>query len=92
MSEVKERNKNMEEAKFTLLDVVKKLTGQIGPMGDSGEDNQRLENLKLLCQLTECLIQEIQFVSPYAISGEHSVKLIGEYAEKFLNENIYGKV
>jgi hypothetical protein len=71
------------------IEIVKKLIGPIDASGRSEVDYERLENLRALCRLTEQLIEEIHFASRNKISHEHSVKLIGQYAEKFLKNNIY---
>ena len=38
---------------MTNYDVVKKLIGEVRPVGETNEDNRRLENLKALCELMD---------------------------------------
>lgn len=68
-----------------LTEIVNKLVGQISATGDSSRDGERLGNLKTMCDLVEALIQEIHFSARDKDSYESSVKRIGEYADKFLN-------
>ena len=44
---------------MTTHDVVKKLIGNISPVGESNEDAKRLENLKEMCSLVEAILYDI---------------------------------
>lgn len=68
-----------------LTQIVNKLVGQIVATGDSSRDGERLENLKIMCNLVEGLIEEIHFSARDKDSYEGSVRQIGQYADKFLN-------
>ncbi|GAI86093.1 unnamed protein product, partial [marine sediment metagenome] len=39
-----------------LYTVVKKLIGNINPVGETNTDNERFENLKIICELTNKLL------------------------------------
>lgn len=70
-------------------DVVKKLIGNINPIGEANTDNERFENLKELCTLVRDLISEIDTVSyRNRDSKEFSVKRAGDYAKHFLTKVI----
>jgi len=67
-----------------IYDVVKKLTGEIDPVGDSGIDSKRLENLKVACDLVNKLLIEIDYVNTYnKDSCESSRKTAAKYADEF---------
>jgi hypothetical protein len=68
-----------------IVEVVNKLVGRITATGDSSRDDERLENLKLMCNLVEKLVEEIHFSARDKDSYESSVKKIGQYADKFLS-------
>lgn len=68
--------------------VVKKLVGEIRPIGESNVDAERLNNLKEMCQLVEVIIGDIVLVSQNTKRHEHSMKTAGEYATNFLNETL----
>lgn len=70
---------------MTYVEVVNKLIGSIEPVGATHIDTQRFENLKQMCQLVACLVQQIDEVSLRNKDRvEHSMKQAGEYAHKFL--------
>lgn len=70
-----------------LKEIVEKLVGNITPAGKSHIDTKRLENLKVMCNLVDELLYEINYV---AISNEDryesSMKEMGEYASKFIKQ------
>jgi hypothetical protein len=68
-----------------IAQIVNKLVGQISATGDSSRDGERLENLKVMCNLVEALVGEIHFSARDKDAYESSVKGIGQYADKFLN-------
>ena len=67
-----------------IKEIVLKLVGSITPAGESHKDTQRLENLKVLFNLIEDLVYEVNCVSKEKDRYESSMKLMGEYADKFL--------
>lgn len=74
---------------MTHLEIVQKLIGNIDPVGCSNRDEKRFENLKEMCELVENLVVEIQWVANRNKDAyESSVKRSGEYAYKFLFDNL----
>lgn len=72
-----------------LIDVVNKLVGKINPVGKTETDNERFENLKVLCDLTNCLVTAIDQVAyDNKDRYEYSMKRAGEYAKNFLTETL----
>lgn len=66
------------------IDIVNKLVGPITPVADSAIDSQRLENLKVYCDLTEQMCLNIYSIAKDRNSQFFSMKEIGEHAYKFL--------
>ena len=71
---------------FDLEEVVMKLVGPVDAVGKSEVDEQRLLNLRVLTELVDRLLAHIQDASRSANNYQDSMKKIGKYAEKFLNE------
>ena len=72
-----------------LHEIVKKLVGKINPVGETTTDNERFENLRVLCALVENLIIDIDNVNyQNKQSHEYSVKRAAEYADNFLTKTI----
>jgi len=69
---------------MNIYEIVKKLTGNIEPVGETNVDAKRLENLKTQCQLVEKLLDDIRVVTKYQNCQEYSMKKAGEYAAKFI--------
>ena len=67
-----------------IKEIVQKLVGSITPAGESNLDTKRLENLKIICGLIEDLVYEVNYVSRDKDRYESSMKVMGEYADKFL--------
>ena len=68
-----------------IKEIVQKLVGSITPSGDSHLDTKRLENLKEMCYLVKDLLYEINFVARDKDRYEASMKEMGVYARKFLD-------
>ena len=66
-----------------IYDVVTKLVGGIDPVGETHTDNDRFENLKVMCDLVEKLLTDIDGVIPNKRRYEFSMKRAGEYADEF---------
>lgn len=77
-----------DDKTYTVYDVVKKLIGEISPVGETNEDNRRFENLQELTKLVDQLVMDIDNVSCKKDSYEHSVKKAGEFAYDFLTNNL----
>ncbi len=68
-----------------LYDVVKKLLGEIDPVGETNEDNRRFENLKATTDLVYKLLTDIGYVEDYFKDcHEYSKKKASKFASKFL--------
>lgn len=69
-----------------LYTVVKKIIGNIKPLGCASTDSERMESMKLACSLVEKLLTDIDDVAYLnRDSQEHSVRQIADYAQKFLD-------
>ncbi len=67
-----------------IYDVVKKLVGEIDPIGDSNHDMQRFENLNTMTDLVDTLLVDIADVARFNKNRhEASMKKAGEYAHDF---------
>ena len=72
-----------------IYEVITKLIGRINPIGETTTDNERFENLKVMCKLVEKLIVDINTVSySNKTSYEFSKKRASDYANKFLEERL----
>lgn len=70
---------------FSLFEIVKKLNGEIQPVGDSTIDEKRFENLNRFLTLAEDMILEIERVSGYIDSPRFSEKRAAKIAKVFLD-------
>ncbi len=74
---------------FTIEEVVMSLVGPIRPIGDSMEDAERLANLKNLCDTVDELVKHIDTIATHNKDRqEWSMKIAGQYADKFLSDNL----
>lgn len=69
---------------MTHTQIVKKIVGNIKPVGETNEDNLRLDNLNECLNLTENLIDEILEVAKFSNRTEFSVKSMGLRAQYFI--------
>ena len=69
-----------------VYDVVKKLIGEIEPIGDSSVDEKRFENLKAMTELVDKLLTDIDGVASYKYRHEYSLKRAGVFANNFLDK------
>jgi hypothetical protein len=67
-----------------IYDIVKKLVGNIEPVGETNADDRSFDNLKTTAGLIELLINDMACVARDRISYEYSVKRSGQYAIDFL--------
>lgn len=65
---------------FTTYDIVKKLIGNIDPVGETNEVRKRYDNLEDMLELVYLLLKDIKKVSEYSDSQEASVKRIAKKA------------
>lgn len=70
----------------TNSDVIKKLIGEVHPVGKSEVDRERLDNLEEMICVVEALLFQIKSASNACDRHEYSMKKIGERAKEYLNE------
>ena len=70
-----------------VYEVVKKLTGEIEPIGETQTDDKRFENLKAMTKLVDRLIFDIDAIA-YRHKNNHqfSMKRASEFASKFITD------
>ena len=74
---------------MTNTDIVKKLIGNINPIGETNTDDERFENLKEMCVLVNDLITDIDDMAYRNInSHEFSVKRAAQFAHDFLTQTV----
>ncbi len=72
---------------MTNYDVVKKLIGNIRPVGESNEDSNRFNNLMAMCELMDEIHSAIDEVAyDFKDDKQASVKKCCDYANKFLDK------
>lgn len=69
----------------TIYQVITKLVGPIEPIGETNTDEKRFENLKMMTDIVNELVTEIEHVS-YSERQQFSVKRAGKFADDFLKE------
>ncbi len=68
-----------------IHEIVKKLVGEINPIGETREDDKRFENLKVMTELVENLIADIDNVAyRYENNYQFSMKRASKFAKEFL--------
>lgn len=67
-----------------ITDVVRELVGPVDPVGSSHEDAARLKNLTALIEVTDNLLGYIERIVPNKNRSEHSMKIAGENAARFI--------
>ena len=73
---------------MTNFEIVQKIIGKINPVGDSGVDAERFNNLKEMCSLHQQISEAIWIVSGERNRYEHSMKIAGQFAYNHLKELI----
>lgn len=66
-----------------MYDVVKKLVGEIHPIGETNTDDARFENLKEMTELVDKLLTDIDDVAYEATRHEYGHQRAGKFASKF---------
>ena len=69
-----------------MIDVVRKLLGPIEPVGESHEDERRMQNLEATIGVVDKLMCDINDAAQDADRVEHSMRVIGQRAKQFLND------
>jgi hypothetical protein len=59
---------------MTMHDIVKKLIGKVGPVGESTEDGRRYKNLDATIDLLDCLIGDVEYVASFKDREEDSIR------------------
>ncbi len=67
-------------------EIVKKLIGEIDPVGETNTDNARFENLKAMTELVDELLSDIYRVAQGNNRHEYSINRAGQFAASFLDE------
>jgi len=73
---------------MNLYEIVRKLTGPINPVGDAGQDARRLENLKVVCELVNTLVADIDRVASTPFVHKASVNEAQKVADQFLTSTL----
>lgn len=71
-----------------IYEIVKKLVGEINPVGETNEDDKRMGNLRVMMKLVEKLVSDIDCVAYDKNKVEYSIKRAGEYADNFLRKDL----
>lgn len=72
-----------------LDEIVKKLVGKIEPIGETNTDNDRFENLKVMCNLINELVRHVDDVGYRNKDAyEFSRKRVHEYVENFMSKTL----
>lgn len=71
---------------MTHEEIVRKLIGEIQPVGECYEDAERYSNLKNLITLVDCLISDLEAVATDVDRYESSRKEAGILAKGFLDD------
>lgn len=71
-----------------IYDVVKKLVGNINPVGETNTDNQRFDNLQVMVDLLDKLLVDVGDVARFNLKRhEYSRERAGKLAHRFLKMN-----
>lgn len=72
-----------------IINVVRRLVGKIKPVGETNTDNERLENLKTLCNVVNALVYDIDEVAyEFRDRKEYSIKRASDFAKDFLTNKV----
>ena len=71
---------------INTYEVVKKLIGEIDPVGETHVDDKRYENLKAMTELVDTLLTDIDRVAGNRTRVEFSMKRAGNFARDFFNQ------
>ena len=71
---------------MTSYDVVKKLIGEINPIGETHEDSRRLENLENMIALVDHLLSDIDAVALNKGKPEFSLNKAGTVASEYFDD------
>ena len=70
-----------------IHEVVMKLIGDISPIGETNEDNKRFENLKIMADLVDALLTDMdEIVFRKSNNQEYSIKRSVDFVIDFMDE------
>lgn len=69
-----------------IHEIVRKLLGEIDPVGESHTDEIRFKNLEATIALTDKLLGDIDRVATNKTRAEYSMEKAGERASEFFDE------
>ena len=70
-------------------EIVKRLIGNIHPVGETNIDNERFENLKQMCDLVNKLVTHIDDVAfSNKFTDDFSRKRASDYASNFMTKTL----
>jgi len=72
--------------KTAIYEVVKKIIGEIRPIGETNTDEIRYRNLLEMIDLADAIMSEIWSVSHFKGRAEYSMSKAGKRAEQFLDD------
>lgn len=70
----------------TVIEVVKKLVGEVNAVGSADINRERLENLEVMTEVVDELIEEVISSAGTKDDYRYSMQQIGEYAFGWLKE------
>ena len=50
-----------------VYEIVKKLVGDIAPIGDSGYDKNSYKNLEVMIELLEAIVEDVEYITRYKV-------------------------
>ncbi len=68
--------------------ITKKLIGPIKPVGETNEDERRMQNLIDTCNLIDSLLSDLHEVASLHDRFEYSVKRAGTYAKYYTESKL----
>jgi len=66
-----------------VYEVATKLIGPVRPVGETNIDNERFDNLKVMTELVDRLLKDIDDVASWKGRAEFSMNRAGKYADDF---------
>ena len=77
---------SLEFTSETIYELIQKLTGNIRPVGESNEDEQRLKNVKVFIEVFDKMHVEIDAIGyDYISRPEASMRTIAETCNEYID-------
>ena len=70
----------------TVIEIVKKLVGEVNAVGSWDIDRERFENLEVMAKVIDGLMEEVIYSADTKDDYRGSMQQIGKYAFEFLEE------